>query len=147
LLLQASGQLSWYKLHLTLSTTSCNANSSHTFSNNAGLSKDDNDTAGPKWDENAKLAAAKIFLYLSNCVYYHIFIIQNPEQLLGQLQANYKRKVITARIYLFQQLFTLQLDIYRKHKANVLQLYLDDFHSHVQQLHSFGALVCNEIEP
>ena len=67
-------------------------------------------------------------------------------ELWGKLQTFYERKGFSARFYLWQKLFTLQLADYRKHEGNAMELYLDAFHSHVQQLPSSGAPVTNEIE-
>jgi len=67
-------------------------------------------------------------------------------ELWGKLQTFYERKGSSARFYLWQKLFTLQLADYRKHEGNAMELYLDAFRSNVQQLRSPGDLVSNEIE-
>jgi hypothetical protein len=124
------------KLRPTPTTASGSASSSRTRSNTAGPSSDDNDAAVQKWDEDAERATAEIFLYLDKRVERRVLNIRNPIELWGKLQTFYERKGFSARFYLWQKLFTLQLDDYQKHDGNAMELYLDDFHSHVQQLHS-----------
>jgi len=135
------------KLRPTPTTASGSASSSRTRSNTAGPSSDDNDTAVQKWDENAERATAEIFLYLDERVERRVLKIRNPVELWGKLQTFYERKGFSSRFYLWQKLFTLKLADYRKRdEGNTIELYLDAFRSHVQQLRSSGAPVSNEIE-
>ena len=62
------------------------------------------------------------------------------------VQTIYERKGISARFSLWQKLVTLLLGDYRKHEGNAMELYLDAFRSHVQQLCTSGAPVSNGIE-
>jgi len=133
------------KLRPTLTTASGSASSSRTRSNTAGPSS--NDEAAQKWDEDAERATAEIFLYLDERVERRVLNIRNPVELWGKLQTFYERKGFSSRFYLWQKLFTLKLADYRKRdEGNTIELYLDAFHSHVQQLRSSGAPVSNEIE-
>jgi len=136
------------KLRPTPTTASGNATgSSRTRSNTAGPSSDDNDAAVQKWDEDAERATAEIFLYLDERVERRVLNIRNPVELWGKLQTFYERKGFSSRFYLWQKLFTLKLADYRKRdEGNTIELYLDAFRSHVQQLRSSGAPVSNEIE-
>jgi hypothetical protein len=121
-----------------------NASSSRTRSSTT----DDNDAAAAKWDEDAERATATIFLYLDERAERCVEAIRNPVELWAKLKNLYERKGFSARFYLWQKLFTLQLADYRKpeFKGNAMDHYLDAYRSHVQQLRSSGATVSNEIE-
>jgi len=125
-------------------STTASTSSSRTRSSTTGPSSDDE--AAIKWDEDAERATAEIFLYLDERVESRVHDIRNPVELWGKLQTFYERKGFSARFYLWQKLFTLQLADYRKHEGNAMDLYLDAFRMHIQQLRSSGAIVSNEIE-
>jgi hypothetical protein len=128
-------------------TTSGSASSIPTCNNTAGPFSDDSDAAVQKWDEDAERASADLFLYLDNHVKRSVFNIGNPVELSGKLQTFKERKGFLSRFYLWQKLITLKLTDHRKRdKGNMIELYIDTFRSHVQQLCSSGAPVINEIE-
>jgi len=62
------------------------------------------------------------------------------------LQTFYEKKGFSAHFHLWQKLFTLQLADYRKHEGNAMELNLDAYRLHVQQLRSSDAPVSNEIQ-
>lgn len=65
-----------------------------------------------------------------------------------KLKDIYERRGFSARFYLWQKLFTLQIADYRKNERDdkAMELYIDAFRSHCQQLRSSGAEISNEIE-
>jgi len=130
----------------TPTTTSGSASSTHTCCNTAGPSSDANYSAVQRWHKAAKRATAVILLYLGKHIKRRVLNIQNPVQIWVKLQTFSERKGFSAHFYRWQNLITLQLADYQKHEGNVMELYLDAFHSHVQPLCSSGALVSNEIE-
>jgi len=135
------------KLCPTLTTASGSASSSCTRRNTAGPSSNDNDAAVQKWDEDAEQATAEIFLYLDAHVERPVLKIRNPVELWGKLPTFYERKGFSSRFYLWHKLLTLKLADYpKRNEGNTIELYLDAFRSHVQQLRSSGAPVSNEIE-
>jgi len=113
--------------------------SSLTRGNTTGLSFDD--AAVLKWGEDAERPTSVIFLCLDERVERRVHDIRNPVEIWEKLLTFYEWKGFSARFYLWQKLFTLQLANYRKHEANAMDLYLDAFRMHVQQLRSSGARV------
>ena len=137
-------------LRLTVNSgnASSSSSSSRTRSSTAGLADHTNAAAAMKWDEDAERATATVFLYLDERTERCVEAIRNPVELWAKLKNLYERKGFSARFYFWQKLFTLQLADYRKLelKGNAMDLYLDAYRSHIQQLRSSGATVSNEIE-
>jgi hypothetical protein len=127
-------------------TPAASSSSSRTRNNNNTTSPEI-DAAALEWDENAERATATIFLYLDERAERVVIDIRNPVELWEKLKTTYERKGFSSRFYLWQTLFTLQLADYRKRdEGNAMELYLDAFRLHIQELRSSGAAVSNEIE-
>ena len=107
-----------------------------------------NDEEIAKWEDDAERATSTIFLHLDERAEKHVQSLREPVAIWKKLKDIYERRGFSARFYLWQKLFTLQIADYRKNNGDdkAMELYIDAFRSHCQQLRSSGAEISNEIE-